>query len=220
VGLTLAQLRTASKNRADMANSNFIGESELDLYINNGYSELYDLLVSKFEDYFSQKTSFFISSGNTYTLPSTVYKIRGIDYGAESDVWIPLKKANFAERPLRTSDVTGSYQLWDIPRFTRLVNASDEMSDVLDFEDYVIVDAAIKMKTKEESDISALMAQKQMLIARINSMASNRDAGSPEKIADIYQDPYRLYPKRTYRLMGNTIYIYPANEDVDFYRGF
>lgn len=53
------------------------------------------------------------------------------------------------------------------------------------WEEYVIVDAAMKCLEKEESDISALLARKQQLIGRINTVATSRDAGGYKKINDI-----------------------------------
>jgi len=50
--------------------------------------------------------------------------------------------------------------------------------------EYVVVDAAIKCLIKEESDPSALMAQKVALVQRLESAAENRDAGSPQIVAD------------------------------------
>jgi hypothetical protein len=79
---------------------------------------------------------------------------------------------------------SGVYQMWYVPRFTPLVADSDAMSNVLDFEEYVVVDSAIKCLVKEESDPQALMIQKEALKTRIQNMASNRDVESPERIAD------------------------------------
>ena len=50
--------------------------------------------------------------------------------------------------------------------------------------EYVVVDAAIKCVVKEESDPSALMAQKVALVQRLESAAENRDAGSPATVCD------------------------------------
>jgi hypothetical protein len=65
---------------------------------------------------------------------------------------------------------------------------SDVLNDVNQYVEYVIVDAAIKMMQKEESDVSVLMLQKQALTKRIQEAAQNRDAGEPESVSDIYAD--------------------------------
>ena len=52
------------------------------------------------------------------------------------------------------------------------------------WEEYIVCDSAIKMTQKEESDCSILLAQKAALLARIEAAAENRDAGSPQTVAD------------------------------------
>lgn len=59
------------------------------------------------------------------------------------------------------------------------------------FERLPIVSAAIAMLQKEESDPSILMAEKQSLLSRIQSMSKHRDAGMPERIVDVRGRPYR-----------------------------
>ena len=207
---TLAQLREKVRERADQQTSNFITDSELTGYINASYGELYDILVSRFEDYYSQTELFTISAGNTHAVPSDFYKIHGMDLKLEGQ-WTTVYPYNFIERnrvDSRTRSVLGrlgvnyrlmggtiffvpedrapgDYQMWYIPSYTALVNAADTLVDVLNFEEYIIVDSAIKCNIKEETDPSALIMCKQQLTARIQAMASNRDAGSPERIGDV-----------------------------------
>lgn len=72
-----------------------------------------------------------------------------------------------------------------IPRAVTLLADSDILDGISGWDEYVIVDAAIKAMQKEESDVSVLMAQKMALIKRIESAASNRDAGEPEFVSDV-----------------------------------
>jgi hypothetical protein len=72
---------------------------------------------------------------------------------------------------------------------TQLTTDASVCDGISGWTEYIIVDAAIKAMQKEESDVSALMAQKQMLTQRINAMAESRDAGSPAKVSDnLYAD--------------------------------
>ena len=50
--MALAQIRLKAKQRADRVNSNFVTDPEWDSYINQAAFELYDLLVTEYEDYF------------------------------------------------------------------------------------------------------------------------------------------------------------------------
>lgn len=71
-----------------------------------------------------------------------------------------------------------------VPRMTILVNDDDTFDGVSGWEEYIIIDAAIKALQKEESDCSVLMAQKAAIIVRLQAEAENRDAGSPARVGD------------------------------------
>lgn len=212
MSFTLAEMKTQVRQRADMEKSTFIKDDELKNYINGSYAELYDILVSRFEDYYSQVSPFTLTSvSNSQSVPADLYKVRGVDFQLTSTDWVTLRRWNFDERNriartttralrgiadrqyrvmgknltiLPVDKAPGNYQLWYIPRFTPLNLDTDVLGDVLDFAEYIIVDAAIKCLIKEESDTSVLLAIKQGLIARIQAMASNRDT-QPERISDV-----------------------------------
>lgn len=52
------------------------------------------------------------------------------------------------------------------------------------WEEYVIIDAALKAGIKEESDVSSLGAQKADIYKRIVETAENRDASLPSRVTD------------------------------------
>lgn len=209
---TLAELREKVRERADQQTSQFISDSELNGYINNSYAELYDILVASFEDYYSKLVNFTIASGDSnYAIPSDCYKIRGIDLSYDGTNWVNVARYNFAERNrigartrinvgllgvnyrllggnlefIPEDRAPGNYRLWYIPRYTALTSDSSILSDVLDFEEYIIVDSAIKCMIKEESDPSMLVMAKQGLKQRIDAMAANRDSAQPERVGDV-----------------------------------
>lgn len=135
------------------------------------------------------------------------YKLLGADakYGSE---WVPLKPFQFIDRNRRSAAgpnavaseiryrVSGNYlwlpsvasgqivRLWYVPRLALLTADGDTVDAVSGWEEYVIVDAAIKALVKEESDPSALMAAKAGLVQRIEAAAENRDAGQPVRVSD------------------------------------
>lgn len=141
------------------------------------------------------------------------YKMRGIDAKLNGDDFFTLKPFNFNERnrfqhfgvwdylgitnvryrilgsKLRFSPVPDAatlVRLWYIPTATKLVDDADTLDDLNQYAEYVLVDAAIKMLNKEESDVAVLMAQKGDLKRRIEEAAGNRDAGESQSISDIY----------------------------------
>lgn len=213
VTTTLLQLKTQARQRADMQSSDYISDDELVSYINNSVAELHDLLVATYgPDYFVENYSFAtIANQESYVLPSNFYKLKGVDALLSGNHYFSLRPFNFNERnknqdtawgllsgpsiryrllgnTLRfTPAPEGSYQIrmWYIPLPTPLVLDTDIYNDINSYAEYVVVDAAIKMLQKEESDVQVLMAQKMDLRKRIENMAQNRDAEQPESISDV-----------------------------------
>lgn len=101
--MTLLELRTASRQRADMVNSQFISDSELNSYINQSYFELYDILMSKFgNDYFVAPVYTFTTDGTNYlySLPSNFYKLLGVDLALSNtnDSFVTIRPFEFIDR--------------------------------------------------------------------------------------------------------------------------
>lgn len=216
---TLLQLRAEVRQRADMQSTQFVTDAELTTSINGSYGELYDLLVSKFEDYYTKSSSATLTgSQNQIPLPIDFYKLRGLDAaGSSGSDWCTVPRYAFSERNsygqvgsrilsgqsqlsynvlggvinlLPETQATGTYRVWYVPRFVPLVIDADVMGDVLDFSEYVVIDAAIKCLVKEESDISAMMGAKAMLIGRVNTMAAQRDATGMGRVGDVNSSSY------------------------------
>jgi fibronectin type 3 domain-containing protein len=118
--LSLGQIRLMSQQRADRVNSNFVTMPEWNSYISQSYFELYDLLVTVYEDYFVQTPYTFTTDGSStqYTLPNDFYKLTGVDCGlaTTSNAWVTLKKFDFISRnryvyPNITSTFLGVFNL-------------------------------------------------------------------------------------------------------------
>lgn len=211
--VSLAQLKVLARERADMENSEFISDSELTSLINMAYGEYYDILVSRYEDEFTVYQELVVDQGETMVpLPSDFMKLRGLDYkmSGTSDSYQTLQKFQFNERNntrdnsnvynghtarryrvvgdklsiLPEDKAPGTYRFWYVPVYPKLVTDSDTIGGVNGWEDFVVVQTAIYMLQKEESDVNVLMMQKQQLIERLKNMASNRDVGGVETITD------------------------------------
>ena len=98
--VALNTLRDEARQRADQVNSEFVTDAELNGYLNNSWSELYDMLVSKYQDdYFLTSTSITVTSGtSSYSLPSDFYKARGVDLNINTNQNTPLQRYTFADR--------------------------------------------------------------------------------------------------------------------------
>jgi len=157
---------------------------------------------------------FDLPNGTNYSSAPAFYKLLGVDIGVAGGTngWVTLKRFDYIARnryvfPQITSTAMGIFnmqyrlmgsrimfiptpsaaqtvRLWYIPRMASMLADTDILDGVSGWTEYVIVDAAIKALQKEESDVTALMAQKQALIDRINASAMNRDAGAPDTISN------------------------------------
>lgn len=221
MAVTLSTLRTRVRQRADMENSEFVTDAELNVFINASYKELYDILVSKFEMwYVGDPTSITLTSSDAgkKALASDFYKLHGVDQYLGGQ-WREVKPFTFNQRnrqglsdrlhgihttiryrvvgsDLRFSPVdlaVGTFRYWYTPLATEMSADGDSMDGVNGWEEYVIVDAARKCLLKEESDVSGLLQEKAALERRIEVMAQNRDAANPQQVEDVYESEYELY---------------------------
>jgi hypothetical protein len=173
------------------------------------------VLAARGEEYYSASGSFSTSPGiQTYSLPASFMQLLGVDVTL-GGVTFTITPYNFAARNafnqwrawtamawgpgqavyyrLQASNIsfiptpTGVYtvNLWYVPCATRLSGPGDTFDGFNGWEEYVVVDAAMKCLEKEESDVSQLAARKMSLTARIQGMAGNRDAGNPETVSDV-----------------------------------
>ncbi len=111
--MSLSDLRVACRQRADMVNSTFISDAELNSYINASYYELYDLLVQKYgNDYYMKEYSFQLQGNvSRYDLPDDFFKLLGVDLEISSgpDGYVSLRPFTLAERNRYS---TANVQTW------------------------------------------------------------------------------------------------------------
>jgi hypothetical protein len=210
---TLSALRTRVRFKANMENSQFCTDAEINQYINDAYQGLYDILVGKFEDYYvTGPVTITLASGeSTYTLPSGFYKLLGVDRSLGGDNYYPLTPFNFRNRnavavnnrrfgvvpylqyrivgdTLRfvpEDQAVGEFRIWYVPKATLMTADSDTIEGVNGWEEMVVIDAAIKCLIKEESDTNQLSLEREILRKRIDELALNRDAGEVQTIQDV-----------------------------------
>lgn len=213
LSVTLSSLIASVREQADMVNSTFVTDSWLTERINAHYAALYDILVSKGEDYYATPVSFAVDgTTESYALPSTFYKLMGVDYTLNGQRW-PMKKFMFNERhrynPTSTLLPAQTLTLWVTPPITKLVATSDTLDGVNGWEDYIIYSAAIDALQKEESDTTDTERRLQAVKSRIEAMSSDRDQGSPERVKDV-TSVSSLFDQGTsyrYRVIGGRIYF-------------
>lgn len=213
---TLADLKKRVRERADMVDSEFVddteGDSELVRLIQQSYRKLYNLVVSSFSDFYVEDpVEFTISSGNTYDLDTDFYKLVGVDYSSGGR-WVVVPPFNFNNRNVSnsriqrgvhstlryrlmgsvlrfipTDNATGTYRYWYIKKPNVPVDDSDTIEGYNGWDEFVVIDAAIKCKDKEESDIRYLVAELEQLKNDIIMHAQSRDEGESQSVQDVQQ---------------------------------
>ena len=215
----LSDLRARALDYADMTGSNFPVEARVDDYINSAASEMYDILVNAYEDYFLDTHPITLVPGTeNYALPSDFYKAKRVYYTTGS--------RRFSIHPFNLEEVdgarnsalsAGTAELWYVPEMSLMTAGSDTISSIIPpmikgWPDYIALSAAIRLLIREESDPSALMAEKQIMQNRLISLAEPRDAGIPDSVQDVGHrwnsvgfayDPGAFLMR--YRIMGQNI---------------
>lgn len=134
--MTLGQIRAAAQQRADLVNSGFVTTQEWNSYITQSAFELYDLLVTAYQDYYLAPPAMFLTNGqdNAYPLPDGItqflspdgsaltakpfYKMNGVDVGLSNNnnAWFTLQKFNWNDRnnfvyPQLNSTILGVFNM-------------------------------------------------------------------------------------------------------------
>ncbi len=134
---TLASIRLQAQQRADRVNSNFVTTSEWNNYINTSMYELYDLLITTYEDYYLATPASFVTDGSTFLYPlpnskntfnngitnapftpNALYKLQGVDLALQTanNAFVTINKFNFIDRnkflyPNTASSIYGVFNL-------------------------------------------------------------------------------------------------------------
>lgn len=134
--MSLAQIRLSAQQTADRVNSNFVTMPEWNSFINIAMFELYDLLVTVYEDLYVAPPAAIQLTGNgfQYPLPNGLltfldvngssyvarpfYKLLGVDLAVNTaqNAWVTVGKFNFIDRnnylyPNSTSTIYGIYNM-------------------------------------------------------------------------------------------------------------
>ena len=83
-----------------------------------------------------------------------------------------------------------SLRLHYIPVMPKLSAAGDEFDGVNGWEEFAVLDTAIKMMRKEEGDTRDLRADRADIEDKLLAMAGDRDAGFPMRVTDVSRQNY------------------------------
>jgi hypothetical protein len=136
--MSLGELRLRAQQTADRENSAFVTNAEWNAFLRLAMYELYDLLITTYEDFNTADPAYINTDGTTlqYALPSGLnylggvfggasgnpasrfHKMTGVDLGVNTsnNAWVTLNSFNFIDRneyvyPNSTSTIYGVYNM-------------------------------------------------------------------------------------------------------------
>lgn len=199
-----------AKDRADMAHTDFVSDTEWLQYFNEAYTEFYDELVMMFQNYFFETAELTINSANPIVdLPADFYKILSMEFEVGNNSYIPIQPFNEGDRNAFVSPATslpsGTIRLRYVPNPT-IFTALDSFDAVSGWEAVIVTDMAIMALDKEESNTDRLERRRRRIMERLASAAQNRDIYMPGTVTDTYTLALlRPYASLRYRLYGDKV---------------
>lgn len=105
-------------------------------------------------------------------------------YGIYMQYRVADMRLELAPVPNSVANVEIRYA-YQAPRFTYDADII-ELQVCNGWEEYLVIDTAIKMRDTLELDTTRLNVRKQEIYERIKNVASDRDAGQPQRVTDVY----------------------------------
>lgn len=100
--MTLDEIRSAARAKADEETAGYIDTPELDQYINQGYLYVFSKICQRFQDYFVEPQTPFntVSAQQAYPLPTDMVKLIRVERrpvgSTDDNAWVVLRKSNIA----------------------------------------------------------------------------------------------------------------------------
>jgi hypothetical protein len=215
---TLVQMREEARSRVDVeAATLWLTDATLTRMINQSIARLERKLADHDEDLVVKSTPGTVNTvagTERYALPSDFYKLIGAPEVNLGNGPQQLKRWSWDERPSYL-DASGwspnapvSYRLYGrdqisflpipsavhavtvhyVPTPTQLAADADFYDGRAGWEEWVIVDVAMKIEIKAERDIAELRAERDELWADITRSAKSLDQGAPDRVRETSND--------------------------------
>lgn len=205
-----SDIENRARERADMVNSAFVSDAEVDNYCEKAWQEFYGIIITREPDLCVTKASSPLTTASgtaAYALASDVKTLRRLriqnSYSlrrAELQAWEALDQGGRTAKPshywltgaaaaalkvtlLPTPNGVYTIDYWYIPSLSLADVTAPGMNFIAGWDEYVVLTAAIKMKDKEESDTSVLFAERKLLLESIVANLQAFDASEPVTMA-------------------------------------
>lgn len=204
--VTLATMRTRIRQRTDQeySDSEFVTDAELTQLINTSYNELYGLLIRHSLHRTETVQTITANGAASYALPTDRFAILGVfridgtatksflarhDHRKRPDTAVKSPAATYrvigGNIEFIPVPASGTYEVVYVPIPGTLVDDADELDGVLGWEEYVVVDVAIRVLMKEESDVTDLKGERDRLHARIVDEANHAEMSEGLVVANV-----------------------------------
>lgn len=226
---TLVLLRAEVRQRADIEGDPHVTDAEVDRFINQSCAALHAICVDVNEGWFRAEQAFTSTPGTEtimlQTLIAGFYKLTNVEIQAQG-LWAKLGRATDEERTrlrgypgaprgyqmrraqdgkvalvlVPVPDAAYSITVGYISAFADLSADGDTFDGADGWEEWVVLDAAIKCMSKEESDTRTLQTERALVETRIKQQLAQPDLDHPPVVRDTARDgDWMDWPPRPYR---------------------
>ena len=200
----ISDIVTACRVRADQEGSTRNSDATILSFIKQSIAYLSSLVAGGDQDHFLNDVTITASGTEHLTLNPDVHQVRGVDWRPDiSSDWVTIQSFNFIQRNSRQNSIsdywfsgqaeakytfrpwgdhikiipqaesTDQFRIWYVPSFSLTLTSSFNFFN--DWDEFVIVDVAIKMKEKDEEDVSILQVERVRLENKIKEDAQRRN---------------------------------------------
>ena len=213
MSVLIADLIAQVRQYADMEHSLFVSDPEIVQLLNQAHQDAYLAVVKANEGYFVEPTPPITVTGETVALPSTCFKIAGIDH-IHNGRTTTMRRFNFQERN-QVKSVPGSWRMAGFSKYRytvtgnnlRFMPAPDGAFEIVihqipftptltiggtlefpvaQWDCYLLNSAAAACVAKEERDPSFWMKEADRAMQLLIESVQNRDESEPMICVDIY----------------------------------
>lgn len=212
---TVAQTLLTARQRADVENSQHFNAAEELVMFNTSHAVLHSKRVMLSEDHDTREREIYTAAGiEEYSVGSDFLKLISVDMEVGNGNWRQVPRWTWADRHLYMSNTAISHttghayrmvgsrvRILPVPTDTRrvvifYVRAPFEAEETTEEYEYgpgehewIVLDMAIKMLTKEESDPTIYMAERERLWKEVICPAcSTRDSAHAYRVQDVRRD--------------------------------
>lgn len=208
---TLSEVRAKVRDRADIVGeTKRYPNEELDVYINDSYKDLYMRLTRA--SLLREERSFDIAADGSasYNVPLDHMSTLAVFFEGSGDHYRRLRHHDFRDRPFGADNAVtgeagtyreaklngrkqielfprpgaGTYVLSYVPEPELLEDDDDSLDAVLDWDEYVVICAAIKALRKEDSDTSMLERDRAEKLDEIVAAANAQNMSETARVRD------------------------------------